>query len=301
MAKKITGKGITVAVVDTGIDATHPDLAKLTDKKTPKIAGWIDYVNGKTSPYDDNGHGTHVSGTISGTGVNGYKTGMAPDSKLIVAKVFDSSGMGYMSSVISGFEWAVENKAKIISFSGGGPHDDIMTQLINNVVKTGVTPVMAAGNYGPYSSSITCPGDESNSLTVGATDNLEVIAPFSSCGPCTINSKTYIKPDVVAPGVYVLSTYIGGQYETMSGTSMATPHVSGMVALMLQKTPNLTPAKIKQNLENSAVGLGEPGMDNVYGAGRINAYKAVFGKISKFFKNCEEWGFSLLFYLRFKI
>jgi serine protease AprX len=277
----ITGKGVLVAVVDTGIDTTHPDLDDLDDNPStndPKVVGWIDYVNSKSSPYDDHGHGTHVSGTISGTGANGIQTGVAPGTKLIAAKVFDSSGYGYSSDIILAFEWAVTNKARIISYSGGSSaHYSPYTTTINNVVAAGVVPVVAAGNSGPESGTIGCPGDEFNSLTVGATDSSDVIADFSSRGPVTLDGQTYIKPDVSAPGVYVTSTLPGGGYADWSGTSMATPHVSGTVALMLENTPTMKPSDIKQKLESTTKDLGSTGKDNDYGSGRINALNAVGG------------------------
>ncbi len=276
----ITGKGITVAVVDTGIDSTHPDLDDLDDKpstKDPKVVGWIDYVNGRKTPYDDYGHGTHVVGIISGTGANGVHTGVAPGTKLIAAKVFDEFGSGYASNVILAFEWAVNNGARVISYSCGEPqHYSPFTIAIDKVVAAGVIPVVAAGNFGPNSNTIDCPGDEINSTTVGATDSSDTIAYFSSRGPVTLNGKTYIKPDVSAPGVDIESTYPGGSYEIASGTSMAAPYVSGTVALMLEKNPALKPSEIKQTLESTAVDLGPAGQDNDYGSGRINAYEAVF-------------------------
>ncbi len=271
----ITGKGIIVAVLDSGVDPTHPDLAHLPNSKDPKIIKWIDFVNGKSSPYDDRGHGTHVCGTISGIGTNGYQTGVAPGTKLIIAKTF-SYGFGNVSRVLLAFDWAVDNHARIISFSNGEAHSDAFTIAINNVVAAGVIPVIAAGNKGPDFNTTICPGDEINSLTVGATDSSDVIANFSSRGPVTLYGKKYIKPDISAPGVYVISTMPGGGYAFKDGTSMSTPHVSGVIALMLEKNPSLKPAQIKQILESTAVDLGQPGKDNVYGAGRIDAYKAVF-------------------------
>jgi serine protease AprX len=275
----VNGNGIIVAVVDTGIDAQHPDLDDLDDNPDtadPKVIGWIDYISSSSSPYDDHGHGTHVSGTISGTGANGVHTGVAPGTKLIGAKVLDAYGSGYLSDCMLAFEWAVNNNARIISFSAGGPHDWTFTATINNVVAAGVIPVIAAGNSGPESYTILCPGDEFNSITVGATDTSDTIAYFSSRGPVILDGNTYIKPDISAPGVDVTSTLPGGLYEDWSGTSMATPHVSGTAALMLENNPSLKPAEVKQILENTAVDLGSAGKDNAYGSGRINTYKAVF-------------------------
>ena len=275
----ITGKGITVAVIDSGIDVQHPDLDDLDDNpktKDPKVVGWIDYVNGKKSPYDDYWHGTFVAGIISGTGEDGINTGVAPGTKLIAAKVFDQYGSGYVSDVILAFEWAVNNSARIISFSGGAPHDDSFTIALDKAVAAGVIPVIAAGNSGPEATTINCPGDEINSTTVGATDSSDMIASFSSRGPVTLDGQTYIKPDISAPGVDIESTYPGDYYSSASGTSMAAPYVSGTVALMLQKNSALKPFEVKRILGNTAVDLGPAGKDNDYGSGRINAYKAVF-------------------------
>lgn len=278
----ITGKGITVAVIDSGIDAKHPDLKDLDDtrgKKDPKVVGWVDYVNGKKSPYDDFGHGTNIAGIISGTGASGVHTGVAPGTKLIVAKVFDKYGSGHSSDVILAFEWAVNNGARIISFSGGGGHNSSFTIAVNKVIAAGVIPVVAAGNFGPDSNTITCPGDEINSTTVGSTDTSDLIDYFGSRGPVYLYGHRYIKPDISAPGVDITSTaptWYGSAYENLSGTSVATPHVSGTVALMLEKNPTLKPSEIKNILESTSVDLGRPGKDNDYGSGRINAYKAVF-------------------------
>jgi serine protease AprX len=280
--KGITGKGIIIAVVDSGVDATHPGLDDLDDNlntSDPKVIGWIDYVNSKPSAYDDDGHGTHVSGTISGTGANGIQTGVAPGTNLIEAKVLDARGNGRVSNIFLAFDWAITNKARIINFSGDlyhtGEHEDLMTTAINNIVAAGVIPVMVAGNVDGLEDSITCPGDELNSLTVGATDYNDIIASFSRHGPVDLHGKQYVKPDISAPGVFVLSTYPGGGYVYESGTSMAAPHVSGTVALMLEQNTSLTPVQIRKILENTAVDLGSVGKDNYYGAGRINASKAV--------------------------
>ncbi len=273
----INGTGITVAVVDTGVDAQHPALDDLDDipyTYDPKVIGWKDYINNRPLPYDDDGHGTHVSGIISGT----RGTGVAPKTRLIVAKVFDSSGSGTDWNVSLAFQWAVQNKAKIISFSGGGEHSDLMTTAVNNAVNAGVAVVAAAGNEGPDPGTMSFPGADKNAIAVGATDSSDGIASFSSRGPVswvndpTYGTQTYIKPDVSAPGVWINSTWPGGGYNTLSGTSMATPHVSGLAALILQKYPGLSPSQLKNKLEDTSIDLGPQGMDNTYGAGRINAY-----------------------------
>ncbi|MCK4623961.1 MAG: S8 family serine peptidase [Phycisphaerae bacterium] len=275
----INGSGINVSIVDTGIYAEHTDLDDLDDNVAtddPKILRWIDYVNGSLNMYDDHGHGTHVAGTVSGTGAGGLETGVAPGTNLLVAKVFNSAGDAYSSDVIAAFQWSIDSGADVISFSGGSSeHDDTMTAAINNITAAGVVPVIAAGNDGPGASTINCPGDEKGALTVGSTDSADTVAPKSSRGPVTLNETTYIKPDVAAPGVNINSTCNTGGYCVKSGTSMATPHVSGTVALMLQVNRTLTPDEIKSILENTAVDLGDPGKDNTTGAGRIDAYQAV--------------------------
>ena len=523
----INGSGINVSVIDTGINANHPDLAG-------RVVAWKDLVNDLNSPYDDHGHGTHVAGTIAGTGAGGTKTGVAPGANLIVVKVFDSFGNAYTSSVMAGFQWAVEHGADIISFSGGSisvesgvpagdfslgagmnrthpfnvsaltsgepsfrpawiavklssadrdelnitlhrpdgtvmagepmtwmsprdsdfffkytnesgplpqgtwqleltrsgtagnhlwysgfglgdttlanpdidlsntttaslrlttkynlngpanyatvavspadteswqslatfsgttaPHTELFnlsgyagqhvklrfrlhianTQfsggwylddpeipeigyldtvengtgnwtgpywsivpdqsqyrissvnisyaddgtsneslLADTIAAQGILPVIAAGNEGAWRGrTIAAPGTSRNGITVGATEETgDAIADMSSRGPVGYGADARIKPDVAAPGINVKSTSWLGGYETRSGTSMATPHVAGTAALMLQADPSLTPGRIKEILSRTAVDLGEPGPDNDYGAGRLNASSAVF-------------------------
>jgi serine protease AprX len=279
-----SGAGVVVAVLDTGVDASHPDLNDLDDNPStndPKIILWKDYVKGIQVPYDDNSHGTHVSGIISGTGEAGVKTGVAPRTRLIEAKVFDANGTGRTSDSIAAFGWAVSNRANVISYSGGGDENsDIWTTAINNVVAAGVVPVIAAGNNGPFPRTILIPGNQKEAITVGATDKNDKIAFFSSRGPVTLNGETYIKPDVSAPGIAIVSTIPGGGYDERSGTSMAAPFVSGTVALILERNSSLTPLEVKYRLESTAVDPGIAGKDNDYGSGRIDAFKAVAGRAS---------------------
>lgn len=278
------GAGVVVAVLDTGVDASHPDLNDLDDNpftNDPKIILWKDYVNGYPGPYDDNSHGTHVSGIVSGTGEAGIKTGVAPRTRLIEAKVFDANGTGRTSNSISAFGWAVSNRANVISYSGAGEGDsDIWTTAINNVVAAGVVPVISAGNNGPFPRTIQIPGNQKQAITVGATDINDKIVFFSSRGPVTLNGESYIKPDVSAPGIAIVSTIPGGGYDERSGTSMAAPYVSGTVALILERNPSLTPLEVKDRLESTAVDPGIAGKDNDYGSGRIDAFKAVAGRAS---------------------
>jgi len=210
-----TGKGVTVAVVDTGI-YPHPDLTQPTNR----IVAFKDFVNKYSSPYDDNGHGTHVAGIIAGNGVksNGQYKGVAPDANLVGVKVLDSTGGGRSSDVIAGIQWVVQNQTiydiKVMNLSlGAGATEsyttDPLSQAAGAAWQAGIVVVTAAGNNGPSAGTINTPGINPNIITVGAVDDKgtvstmdDVIASFSSRGP-TIDDLT--KPDLVAPGVNITS------------------------------------------------------------------------------------------------
>ncbi len=260
----ITGKGVTVAVIDTGVDTTHTQLAD-------SIAGGKSFVRYTTSYSDDNGHGTHVSGIITANGAYGDPAiGVAPDAKIWMAKACDSGGRCYTSDIMSAITHIVNNKvAKVISISlgGGGTgtgwcNYDLLGYYVNWAANKGVTVVAAAGNTPGVIASPAC---AQNALAVGAVDDTNVIASWSGTG---YGAK------LVAPGVSIRSTIPGG-YKDASGTSMATPHVSGTVALMLQKKPTLTRQLIRDTLYAWAVPLGDPGWDRIYGFGRIDTFGTV--------------------------
>ena len=273
-ASGYTGKGVKVAVIDTGVDTNHPDL------NGNKVVAWVDYVNGKTTPYDDHGHGTHVSSTIAGTGnaSNGQYKGVAPEASLMVAKVLSSSGSGSDTNIIKAIDWAVKNGAQVISMSlGSTTHSQAMDDAVNNAVKAGVVVVIAAGNSGPSAKTICCPGDSPYVITVGASDRNDAIASFSSRGP---NQDGSVKPDVTNMGVGLVAAKAGGTastgyYKAMSGTSMATPMTSGVVALLLQANKTLTPEQVKTVLEKTAKPLGGSVPNNDYGYGRVDAKAAL--------------------------
>ena len=269
----INGAGINVSVIDTGIYATHSDISG-------RVIKWVDYVSSLGSPYDDNGHGTHVAGTVGGNGAGGTTTGVAPNVSLFGAKVLDSNGNGYSSDIIKAIEWSVENKADIVSLSLGGDRDTAMKNAINNVISAGVTVIAAAGNCGPGAGTIIFPAGEKNVIAVGAINSLDNIAYFSSRGSITVDGEELIKPDIGAPGVCINSLSKNGGYAyCWQGTSMATSHVSGTVALLLQAARKngilLSPAQVRSILENTSVDLGTTGKDNVYGAGRIDVFEAM--------------------------
>ncbi len=272
-----TGKGITVAIVDTGIDGTHPDLKG-------RIVGFKDLVGGKTTPYDDYGHGTHVAGIIGGNGAasKGKYKGMAPEVQFISVKVLGKDGSGSLDNIIAGLDYAAKTDARIISMSlGSTTHSQAMDDAVSKAVKAGKVVVVAAGNSGPGAKTIACPADSLDAFTVGATDKSDQVASFSSRGP---NRDGTVKPDISAPGKDIVSTRATGTndnkaidtyYLSMSGTSMATPMVSGVIADLLQKQPNLTVSQVRDVMQKTAKRLGSGVPNNEYGYGRISIINAI--------------------------
>lgn len=272
---------VVVAVIDTGIDGSHVDL------DGGKIIGWKDFVGSQTTPYDDNGHGTHVSGIVAGTGEgNAAYKGVAPGAALVGIKVLDSQGSGSMSNVDAGINWAIQNKStygiKVINLSlgtsGSSDGTDSTSVAVNNAYANGILPVVAAGNSGPARSTIGSPGAAANALTVGAFADVGEkgfnVTDFSSRGPTKDNR---IKPDIMSPGYNITAPKAnsGNQYITYSGTSMATPFTAGVAALMLDANYNLTPADLKAKITGTAQDWGPAGQDIDYGYGRLQAYEAI--------------------------
>lgn len=257
----ITGKNIDVAVLDTGIHDEHPDLT---------VEKEIDYTGEGTD--DLHGHGTHVAGTIASTDST-YK-GVAYGANLFNVKILNQYGSGSGSDVIKGIEWAVDNGADIISMSLGAvisncDGSDAISLAVDKAVDSGIIVIVAAGNDGPDSSTITTPGCSKKGITVGAVDDNNNIPSFSSRGP-TADGR--VKPDLVAPGVGITSTWKDNSFISLSGTSMATPHISGVVALLLETDSSLTSDDIKNILKINSLDLG---LDkNIQGAGRVDAYES---------------------------
>jgi len=292
-----TGEGIGIAILDTGI-YPHPDLTSPTNR----IVAFKDFVNGRQSPYDDNGHGTHCAGDAAGNGGKsaGKYKGPAPAAKLVGIKVLNKQGSGSMSNLLAGIQWCINNKdryrIKILSMSLGGKatvsaREDPLCQAVGKAWRSGIVVCAAAGNEGPGARTISSPGIEPVIITVGAFDDKntkntgdDVIAGFSSRGP-TIDGLT--KPDVAAPGANVISllspnSYIGKTnkklrvgrwYISLSGTSMATPVCAGVVALILEKCPGMTPGDVKKLLTSKCKTVS--GLPNAEGAGRIDALASV--------------------------
>lgn len=270
-----TGKDITVAVIDTGI-FPHPDLIYPENR----IVGWNDLVNQQTTPYDDNGHGTHVSGIIAGNGAasRGKYAGMAPEAKLVGVKVLDREGSGNTSDIISALEWCIENQKtyniRAINMSLGGAAQesyraDPLCRAVSAAWNSGMVVCIAAGNDGPDLRTINSPGINPNAITVGNLDdkgtadiNDDVISDSSSRGPTVDNM---IKPDLLAPGTNIMSLRAGGGYRPLSGTSMATPMVTGAVAQMFQKWPSVKPDQVKSIMIKNARNLGIDSVNGGFG------------------------------------
>jgi subtilisin family serine protease len=276
----LTGKGVKVAVLDTGYDTTHPDLASRVSESKSFIAG--------QEVADRAGHGTHVTSTVGGSGAasDGKEKGVAPDATLAVGKVLSNEGYGDESQIIAGMEWAAKDiKAKVISMSlgsdTGSDGTDPMAQAVNSLSKeTGALFVIAAGNsYSP--GTIGSPGAADSALTVGAVDSKDARASFSSQGPRLGDGA--LKPDVSAPGVDVLAARSSlvegsGAYTTMSGTSMATPHVAGVAALLAQAHPDWTGAQLKDALMSSSKQLNASAY--AIGAGRVSVPDAIASQVT---------------------
>lgn len=248
-----TGKNVKVAVIDTGIDYNHTDLAS-------NYAGGYNAVNTSKPPLDDQGHGTHVAGTIAAVKDLKGVVGVAPNVKLYAVKVLDSNGSGQYSWIIDGIQWAVNNKMNVVNMSLGGPSgSDALKAAIDAAYKAGVVVVCAAGNDG---GAVNYPAKYPGAIAVSALDSSDKIASFSSRGP---------EIAFIAPGVSVYSTYKGGVYKTLSGTSMASPHVAGLAALVVGLGVK-NPDDVKNVLIKSAVkiiGL----KDTEQGNGVIDASK----------------------------
>ncbi|MFE9607461.1 S8 family serine peptidase [Streptomyces sp. NPDC006012] len=271
----LTGKGVTVAVLDTGVDPDHPDLKdRVTTSKS--------FVEGEEVA-DRNGHGTHVTSTVGGSGAasDGREKGVAPGAGLAVGKVLDDQGSGSESQIIAGMEWAARDvHARIVSMSLGStdPSDgtDPMAQAVDTLSKeTGALFVVAAGNSGAPS-SIGSPGAADAALTVGAVDSADQAAYFTSAGPRYGDNA--LKPDLAAPGVDILAARSGlvtgsGYYTSMSGTSMAVPHVTGVAALLAQEHADWSGAQLKDALMSTSRQLDASAY--VLGAGRVSVPDAV--------------------------
>jgi serine protease AprX len=311
----VTGEGVTVAVVDTGL-SNHPGLMQKVNGVTlNRIAAWVDFVEDSKSPRDPHGHGTHIAGIIANAqkGPDGEWNGVAPGVRLVGVRVLDENGFSTYENVVEGIQWVIENKdefnIKVMNLSLVSTAEvpywyDPLNQAVMQAWANGITVVVAAGNAGPEPLTIGVPGNNPYVITVGAfTDNYtpddwsdDYLAPFSAAGP-TLDSFT--KPDVLAPGAHMASTMakhstladdhpeskLPHKYFWMAGTSQASAVVSGLAALTLAQNPDLTPDQVKYRLMVTAFPwIDVTSTEALYslwqqGAGRVNAPDAVFAEI----------------------
>jgi hypothetical protein len=278
------GKGVVVAIVDTGVDYRHWALGEGFGPGF-KVAGGYDFVNNDADPMDDYGHGTHVAGIVAAN--HKYLTGVAPEATLLAYKVLDNEGFGTDAMVLAGVERALDpnndgdpsDHADIVNMSLGGPtsYDDPLVAAVERGTAAGVVFCISAGNNNQIA-TIGSPGVALSAITVGATDIDDKLASFfSSGGP--LGGTWAVKPEVVAPGVNIASAYPGGRTFVASGTSMAAPHVSGLAALLLEEHPDWTPADVKAAMVSTAKPIFErnrPVISLVFaGGGRIDALRAI--------------------------
>ncbi|MGC1395554.1 MAG: S8 family peptidase, partial [Coleofasciculaceae cyanobacterium] len=264
-AQGYTGQGVVVAVVDTGVDYTHPDLANNIWVNSGEVAdngidddgnGYVDdvrgwnFVDSDNNPMDLNGHGTHVSGTIAAENNNFGITGVAYNSTIMPVRVLSSEGDGERDNIASGIRYAVDNGANVINLSLGGGYSSEIQDAIAYATELGSVVVMASGNEGSTQPIAPASSADQFGVTVGAVTRSRAIASFSNqAGLPVINY-------VVAPGDNIYSTYLNNSYRYLDGTSMAAPHVSGAVALMLSANPNLTPADVQSLVTQTATTTG---------------------------------------------
>ncbi len=256
------GAGVKVAIIDTGVDVTHPDLKA-------SIAGGFNAVDSsKPNDFaDDQGHGTHVAGTIAGRGITGGVAGVAPQARLYAVKVLDRFGNGSFSEIIAGLEWAVQNHMDVANMSlGADEGSDPLLREVQAATKAGLVIIAAAGNAngGPMS----FPGAYPETIAVSASDEQDKLASYSSVGD---------NVGFIAPGSNILSSILGGKYGELSGTSMATPHVTGLSALAISQGAHGTES-VRAALTRAATKL--PGLSaSQQGAGMIDAGRLVGGAL----------------------
>jgi subtilisin family serine protease len=254
----VSGAGVRVAVFDSGLEYTHFELAHA-------FAGGHDFVNGDDDPADDNGHGTHVSGTIAAADNDQWVVGAAPGVQLFAIKILDAAGQGNFSDVIAGLQWAVDQGVHVTNHSYGSSGDPgtLVAQAFANSAAAGLLHVAAAGNTGNCrgtGNNVGYPARYDDVIAVAATDSADNRACFSSTGPAV---------EVAAPGDIILSTYPSGQFAYGSGTSMASPHVAGAAALLVSRgVPNAT--QVRGLLGGTAIDLGDSGRDKLFGFGLVN-------------------------------
>jgi len=257
--KRSLGERVRIGVIDTGVDYNHPDLQQV-------LSRGINLLNPRTLPLDDNGHGTHIAGTIAATGRNAM-TGIAPRATIFPVKAFDHNGSAYVSDIIKGIDWCVQNKVHIINMSFGMKRrSQAMLEAVRNARKNGVIIVASSGNDGKE--AVDYPARFRQTISVGAIGRTGDVAPFSNRGK---------RIDVYAPGEKIMSTWPNYRYREMTGTSMATAHVTGILALVLSVRPRMSPLQIKKLVAAGQLPLSGK-IKRARGPGRIDAIR-VFRQI----------------------
>jgi hypothetical protein len=258
------GLNVKVAIIDSGIDYTHQDLIG-------NYAGGFDFVNNDADPMDDDGHGTHVAGTVAARDNDVGVVGVAPEAKLYILKVLNASGSGSFSDIIKALQWVVDNGIKITNNSYGSSGDPgaLVKAAFDNSYAAGVLHIAAAGNSGACAGkndSVGYPAKYASVVAIAATDQSNARTCWSSTGAAV---------ELSAPGVTIKSTKMGGGYIEFSGTSMASPHVTGVAALLMGTGVPLSNTEIRSVLTSTAQDLGAAGRDSLYGYGLVNAAAAV--------------------------
>lgn len=280
------GDGTTVAVLDTGYDQNHPDLAD-------RVVDAANFSEAADSPVDGNGHGTHVAATVGGSGAasDGDRKGVAPGTDLLIGKVLDDNGEGYTDEIIAGMEWAVDQDADVVNMSLGtlwaSDGTDPLSEAVNDLTRSSDSLfVVAAGNTGPGASTVGSPGAADLALTVGAVTKDDQPAAFSSRGPRVGDGA--IKPEITAPGVDIVAARAAGtslgnlldeHYTSLNGTSMATPHVAGAAAILAQRHPDWDAAALKARLASTAKTMANQPV-TFQGGGRLDVAAAVQGQVT---------------------
>ncbi|MBC7462426.1 MAG: S8 family serine peptidase [Thermoleophilia bacterium] len=291
-AEGVTGQGVTVGVVDTGLDSQHPAIkahyrGTNADGSQSNDYNWYDPFTLKATPFDDGDHGTHVAGTSVG-GADGRVIGVAPGAKVIAAKAINGSGYNTSETTLKALQWMLAptktdgtapdptKGADVINNSWGGSNpDEQFMETFAALKAAGIELVNSAGNEGPGAGTTGSPGSYPGYFSIAASTVKDTIAGFSSRGPSKYAKDGEMIPNIAAPGANVLSSVPGGRYQAMSGTSMAAPHTTGAVALLLSKFPQATHEQLAKALESTAQDIDIKGPDTAAGYGRIDVAAAL--------------------------
>ncbi len=277
-----TGSGVVVASMDSGVDVSHPDLSS---KWRGGSNSWYDPYSQHSTPADLSGHGTWTTGIMVGGSAGGTTVGVAPDAKWIAVKIFNDSGTSTATAIHQGFQWllnpdgnsATDDAPNVVNnswtYANPGCYLDFESDL-QALRAADILPVFAAGNGGPYANSSYSPSNNPSAFAVGAVDNNSQVYPYSSRGTTTCGGSTGPYPELVAPGVNIRTTGLFGTYYVDSGTSFASPHVAGSLALLLSAYPYLHATDQEQALINTGSDLGASGPDDVFGYGLLNIFSA---------------------------